>query len=138
MMNTKHYENIFEEFKDCHPYLIQDCIDWRPRGDRGIRASMKDGTMYDFDTITKCVRRVEDHVMLSAEDITEEHCRASIAYHLTELMGLKGHTQQTLSEYTGLGKGSIHNYINGKATPSATALRKMAQALDCSVADLLD
>ena len=137
-MNTRHYENIFEQFKEYHPYLIDDVVDYRPRSDRGIRLTMENGTTYDFDTITKCVRRVEDHSMHTAEDITEDRCRASIAYHLTELMGLKGYTQQTLSEYTGLGKGSIYNYVNGKATPSATALRKMAQALDCSVADLLD
>lgn len=137
-MNTRHYEGIFEQFKDYHPYLVDDYADWRPRGDRGVRVIMKNGTMYDFDIITKGVRRVEDHSMQTVEEITEERCRASIAYHLTELMGLKGYTQQTLSEYTGLGKGSIYNYVNGKATPSATALRKMAQALDCSVADLLD
>lgn len=137
-MNNRHYEDIFEEFKDYHPYLVNDYEDWRPRGDRGVRVIMKNGDKYDYDTITKCVRRVEDHSMFRAEDITEERCRASIAYHLTELMGLRGYTQQTLSEYTGLGKGSIYNYVNGKATPSATALRKMAQALDCSVADLLD
>ena len=137
-MNTKHYDEIFEKFKEYHPYLIGDCSDWRPRGDRGIRVTMKDGTMYDFDIITKYVRRVEDYSMFRVEEITEDRCRASIAYHLTEQMGLKGFSQQTLSEYTGLGKGSIYNYINGKATPSATALRKMAQALDCSVADLID
>lgn len=137
-MNTKHYDAIFELFETYHPYLVEDVVDWRPRSDRAIRLIMDNGTMYDFDTITKCVRRVEDHNMNKAEDITEERCRASIAYHLTELMGLKGYNQQTLAEYTGLGKGSIYNYINGKATPSATALRKMAHALDCSVADLLD
>lgn len=137
-MNTRHYEDIFEQFREYHPYLVDDYADWRPRGDRGIRVTMKNGTTYDFDAITKCVRRVENHSMFRAEEITEERCRASIAYHLTEQMGLKGYSQQTLAEYTGLGKGSIYNYVNGRATPSATALRKMAQALDCSVADLLD
>lgn len=137
-MNINHYNEIFEQFTAYHPYLVNDVRDWRPRSDRGIRLIMEDGTMYDFDTITKGVRRVEDHGMYEMEEITEDRCRASIAYHLTELMGLKGYTQQTLSEYTGLGKGSIYNYINGRATPSATALRKLAQALDCSIADLLD
>lgn len=137
-MNIDHYNEIFNQFTTYHPYLVNDVHDWRPRSDRGIRVTMEDGTMYDFDTITKCVRRVEDHGMHEIGEITEDRCRASIAYHLTELMGLKGYTQQTLSEHTGLGKGSIYNYINGKATPSATALRKMAQALDCSIADLLD
>lgn len=137
-MNTKHYEEIYEEFKAYHPYMADDVNDWRPRGDRGIRLFMKNSMQYDFDRVTKGVRRVKDYSMPRAEDITEERCRASIAYHLSEMMGLKGYTQQTLAECTGLGKGSIYNYVNGNSTPSATALRKMAQALDCSIADLLD
>lgn len=137
-MNTQYYEEIFEEFAANHPYLVNDVDNYRPRGDRGIRLIMKNGMKYDFDNVTKGVRIVEDHGMFNAKDITEERCRASISYHLNEMMGVRGHTQQTLAEYTGLGKGSIYNYINGKATPSATALRKLAQALDCSIADLLD
>ena len=137
-MNVAHYEEIFEQFKHYHPYMINDIFDYRPRGDMGIRVSMTDGAKYDFDTVTKAVRRVVDHRMSGVDDITDERCRASIAYHLTERMALKGFGQHTLADYTGISKGAISNYINGRATPSATALRKMAQVLDCSVADLLD
>lgn len=137
-MNVKHYEEIFEEFKLHHPYLVGDVKDWRPRGDVGIRLTMSNGIRYDFDRVTKGIRLVKDHRMTDMDDITEERCRASISYHLTEMMGLKGFNQQSLAEYTGLGKGSINSYIKGKATPSATALRKMAAALDCSISDLLD
>lgn len=137
-MNIRYYEDIFESFKRHHPYMVNDVEDYRPRGDMGIRVTMTDGSMYDYDTITRGVRRVENYIMDTADDITDETCRASIAYHLTEQMSLKGFSQQSLAEYTGLGKGSIFNYINGRATPSATALRKLAQVLGCSIADLLD
>lgn len=136
-MNVAHYEEIFEQFKHYHPYMENDIFDYRPRGDMGIRVNMTDGSKYDFDIITKAVRKVEDHGMAGMDDITDERCRASIAYHLTEYMGLRGFGQHTLAECTGISKGAIYNYINGRATPSATALRKMAQALDCSVNDLL-
>lgn len=137
-MNTKYYEEIFDEFKSYHPYLVNDVDDYRPRGDVGIRLTMKNGMKYDFDKNTKGIRRVEDYSMNGIKDITEERCRESISYHLIEMMGLRGYNQTTLAECTGLGKGTIYNYINKKATPSATALRKMAQALDCSISDLLD
>lgn len=137
-MNTKHYDDIFEKFTAYHPYLVGDVNDWRPRGDRGIRLYMNNGMEYDFDIVTKGVRKVENYKIEKAADITEDNCRKSISYHLKEMMEMKGYTQQTLSEYTGIGKGSIYNYINGKATPSATALRKIAYALDCSISDLLD
>ena len=137
-MNIKHYENIVESFKRDHPYMEEDLNDWRPRGDMGIRITLRDGTNYDYDIVSRGVRRVKNFLVTNKDDITDEQCRASIAYHLNEYMNLKGFTQQTLSEYTGLGKGSIHNYMTAKATPSATALRKLAHALDCSMSDLLD
>ena len=137
-MNEKYYENILTQFLDHHPYMEKDLCVWRPRGELGIRVQLIDGTEYDYDIISNGIRRVVDHSMHNMEDITEERCRASIAYHLVELMTLRGFSQNTLAAYTGLGRGSINNYINGKATPSATALRKLARALDCNITDLLD
>lgn len=137
-MNNRYYENIFASFLDYHPYMEKELEDWRPRGEWGIRATLKDGSEYDYNISTNTIRRVVDHSMPTIEDVTEERCRASIAYHLMELMAVKGFSQNTLAEYTGLGRGSINNYINGKATPSATALVKIARVLDCNVEDLID
>lgn len=137
MLNTKRYEHIFEEFKYYHPYMADDVVECQPRGEKGIRITTTDGTMYDFDIITKGIRRVKDFNINSMDDITEEWCRECIAYRLAEQMGVKGFSQQTLAEYSGLSKGTIYNYINGKATPSATALMKLARALDCSIGDLI-
>lgn len=137
-MNIRYYENIFASFLDNHPYMEKELEDWRPRGEWGIRATLKDGSEYDYNISTNTIRRVVDHSMPKIEDVTEERCRASISYHLIELMAVKGFSQNTLSEYTGLSKGSINNYINGTATPSAIALVKIARALDCTVADLID
>lgn len=137
-MNVSHYEYIFNSLLENHPYMEKEVNEWSPRGEWGIRVTLTDGSEYDYDVITNGIRRVIDHRMNGMEDITEERCRASISYHLVELMALRGFSQNTLSEYTGLSKGSINNYINGTSTPSATALRKMARALDCNITDLLD
>jgi transcriptional regulator with XRE-family HTH domain len=72
------------------------------------------------------------------EDLTDELCRSALSYNLIELMDRKGFSQKTLAEYTGLGKGTIYNYINKKATPSLTALRKIAYALGCTVSELVE
>ena len=137
-MDKRHYENIVESFKNDHPYMERDLYDWRPRGDAGVRLVLHDGSEYDYDIVSRGVRRVKKFNISKPEDITDEQCRASIAYHLNEYMTLRGFTQYTLSEYTGLSKASIHNYMLGKATPSATALRKIAHALGCNITDLLD
>lgn len=137
-MNVTHYEHVFNSLLENHPYMEKELVEWSPRGEWGIRITLTDGSEYDYDVITNGIRKVINHRMSGMEDITEERCRASISYHLVELMALRGFSQNTLSEYTGLSKGSINNYINGTSTPSATALRKMARALDCNITDLLD
>lgn len=137
-MNTHRYDEIFKELRLYHPYIVDDIVDVRPRGDNGIRLTLIDENKYDYDCVTKGLRRVVDFSETRGNYITDEWCRDSFAYHLIDQMNLKGHTQDTLAERSGLGKGSISKYINKKATPSMTALRKIANALDCSIAELLD
>ena len=137
-INTRWYDEIFEDLKNHHPYLIKDIKSVRPRGENGIRMEMCDGTKYDYDINTKGIRRVKDFYFQNSEDINDEWCRNSFVYHLTEQMDIKGFTQDTLAKKSGIAKGSINKYLHKQTTPSITALRKMAQALDCSVSDLLD
>ena len=137
-IDTKWYDEIFEDFKNQHPYMIQEVKSVRPRGDIGIRIETYDGSRYDYDMNTKGIRRVKNFYRSNSKDITDEWCRNSFLYHLTEQMGLKGFTQETLAKYSGVAKGSINKYLHKQATPSMTALRKIAEALECSIADLLD
>lgn len=137
-MNVTHYEMIYDEFADGHEYLHKDVVDWRPKGDLGIRVTLRDGTMYDYNSVNKCVRKVKDQRTLTKDDYTDEFCRSSFAEHLIEMLEIRGFTQQTLAECTGISKGSINAYINKTKTPSITNMRKIAHALDCSIAELMD
>lgn len=137
-MNTRHYDTIFEEFKKQHPYMVNDIVDYGPRGELGIRLIGKDGARYDYHATSKTVKRVEERVIYDFSDLTEERWRSLFSDRLNELMGIKGYSQQTLADYTGLGKGTINNYINKKATPSAYALSRIARVLNCSIMDLTD
>lgn len=137
-MNTKHYDEIFKIFSELYSGMVKDVADYRPKGDLGIRLTMRDGSRYDFDAISKGVRRPIDKLEMAKDEITDEMCRKSFSEHLVEKMAIKGYTQQTLSEYTGISKGSINSYINKTKTPSLTNVRKIAYALDCSIAELLD
>lgn len=137
-MNNKHYETIYKAFADGHEYLLKDMDDWRPKGDWGIRVMMRDGSMYDYDNISKSVRKVKDDRALTKDDLSDEQCRESFAYHLAEMMNIRGYTQRTLSDYTGISVGAINAYLNKTKTASATNLRRIAYALDCSIAELMD
>lgn len=137
-MNYKHYEDIYDQFKSIHGYMVDNVSDYRPKGDLGIRLTMKDGKEYDFDQNSKCVRLVVKQEYKDGKEITDERCRSSFSYHLTEWMALRGYNQQTLAESTGISKGSINSYLKQTKTPSMTNLRKIAYVLDCSIGELID
>ena len=137
-MNIKHYEEIVEEFKLHHPYMADEIADWRPRGDMGVRIKMTNGKVYDFHGPSKIIRNVETRPMHYDDAFDEEDWRRIFADRLCEYMCTKGITQQSLSEYTGISKGAINKYVNGKATPSAYVLSKLARAFDCTIMDLTD
>lgn len=136
-MNVKHYQDIYEKFKDVAPHLAPMVDDWRPRGDCGIRITLKDGAQYDYDIYAPAPRPVKEFIWEDGRELDEQQCREAFAYRLQDWMTIRGHTQGTLAEYTGLSKAAINNYLHAKATPSIIAVKKIAHALDCSVTELV-
>lgn len=137
-MNNKHYEEIHAKFEEVSPHLASMEHDWRPRGDWGIRITLKDGAQYDYDIYSAAPRPVIKTKWEDASNLDEQQCRESFAYRLQDWMTVRGHTQGTLAAYTGLSKGVINNYLHAKATPSIVAVKKIAHALDCSVTELIE
>lgn len=137
-MNIKHYEEVYEKFKEVSPHLAPMVVDYRPRGDWGIRVVLSDGAEYDYDIYSPAPRPVKNKNWNDAVTIDEQTCREAFAYRLQDWMKIRNHTQWTLAEYTGLSRGTINNYIHAKATPSLTAIKKIARALDCSVTELIE
>ena len=136
-MNTEYYESIFDDFKKRHPYMLDDVLDYNPRGEMGIRIKLANGDSYDYDIMTRGLRKTKFFSIEDISEVTEERCRSVLAHNLSERMALKGYSQQNLAEHTGLSKGTIYNYIHGTSTASAIALRKLAMALNCTIDELL-
>lgn len=137
-MNINYYNDIVELFKVYHPHLARDIDEWRPRGESGIRVTMRDGTRYDFYASSKTVRRVDERPKCDHNNLTEESWRAMFADRLREKMIVKGYNQHVLAEYSGISKGSINKYVKGEATPTGYTLAKLAQVFDCDVSELLN
>lgn len=137
-MNTKHYEEVYEKFKKVAPQLASMTVDYRPRGDWGIRVTLTDGAQYDYDIYSPAPRPAQNKNWEDAALIDEQKCREAFAYRLQDWMKVRNHTQWTLAEYTGLSRGIINNYIHAKTTPSLIAIKKLARALDCSVTELIE
>ena len=137
-MNTKYYEEIYEEFKGLYSGLVNDVKNYRPVSNVGIRLTMQNGSQFDFDKMSKSIRRVIDPEDINLDNITDEMCRKSFSSNLARLMAKNGYNQQTLADYTGISKGAINSYARGTNTPSLTNARKIAYVLNCSIAELID
>jgi DNA-binding XRE family transcriptional regulator len=137
-MDKTHYKMILAMLDEHHPYMSNEINDWRPNGNMSVRVFLKNGEQYIFDSISKTVRKARTSYEVPKDEINDAYCRKSFATHLSELMAEKGYTQHTLAEYTGISKGSINAYLNETKTPSITNLRRIAYALDCSIAELMD
>lgn len=57
---------------------------------------------------------------------------------LREVRKGKGMTQKALSEVSGIPREQINRYERGNVVPTLTSAVKLAEALGCSVDDLID
>lgn len=137
-IDTEYYEGKLEELKRYHPYLVGHIRRVRPRGEGGIRVTLDDGTQYDYINAAIGIRRVVSYSPTTLDEITEDTSRKVLVYRLTDLMEQNGFSQQTLAQRAGLSKGAVNKYLQGTASPTSTALRRMAYALGCTVGELLD
>ena len=135
-INTTKYENFYEDLKRYYPYMVDKIVEVRPWGGHGIQLLLHDGSKYNYDPRIHSMRKYEEYDPKQIEKMNDESCRNIFAINLIELMDAKGFNQRTLSERTGLSTGIIHKYINEKASPSLTALHKLAYVLDCTIGDL--
>ena len=136
-MNSKYYDDMFDTFAQYYPETARHVDDFRPVSNFGIRLTLNDGSLCDFDVLSKGLKRVKEGA-LAKNEITDDLCRESFSVHLCELMRRNGFNQQTLSDYTGISKGSINAYLNKSKTPSLTNVRKIACVLNGSVAELME
>lgn len=60
----------------------------------------------------------------------------SFSEQLKKAMVERNMSQSELSALTGIGKSSISQYVSGKNVPKDIAIKKIADALECSVAFL--
>ena len=68
----------------------------------------------------------------------EEGILVSLGENIKEIRKNKGYTQKQLAEKLGTSPQNLAQYENGKRQPKLETIKKMADALECSVADLDD
>lgn len=135
--NTDHYEQIFNDFVMRCPAWANHVVEYRPKTLNAIRITLDDGTKIDYSAYSDSIHFVKQRPIESAEDISDEDCRESFSVNLANMMRVKGFRQDLLSERTGISTGAISKYMNRKATPSITVVKKFARALNCTPDELM-
>lgn len=132
-MSKTYHELVYELFLENNPYYRDKVIDWYTYGKHTIRVRVINGDVLEYNGSSDNLRIVpEPKVKISDGDV-----RKNFAYKLVVRMRKTGHTQQTLSEYTGISQPTISNYLKALSTPSLTAALKIAEVLQCDLNDLL-
>ena len=132
-MSKTYHEHIYDMFLENNPYYRDKVILWAGQGKHTIRIRVSNGDTLEYNGSSDNLRIViEPKARTNDGDV-----RKKFAISLVQRMQDVGHTQQSLSEYTGISQPTISNYLKAVSTPSLTAALKIAEVLQCDLIDLL-
>ena len=126
----KHW--AFDRFNLNYPTLAKRIISWSPVSCNAILVTLDDGSIVRYNGILDTVRDMVSY------DGSEAQYRKEFSLRLIEKMADQYVDQSYLSQLSGVSQQSISNYMHGKSLPTIFILNKLATALHCSAADLVD
>lgn len=136
--NSKRNDNVYEEFKRMCPHAVENIIDWFDGQDRfEIFIIMNDGSAYMYDSIYKGFKKANSFEDLADTYKNNEQWKTIFARRLYRRMCVKGKSQDILSYETGISTCMINRYCNAESMVSGYNLIKIAEALECTVNDLV-
>lgn len=135
-------------FKDGHKIVFDKAlyhlvVDYNPMIDENRIVMATKLTHYDllieyddghktiYDTLTSTIRGTREKYDLS----DDYYIKRVFKFNLYELMERKWITQKELAKRVGTSQTMISRYMSGKCMPNAIMLKKLADALKCSVDD---
>ena len=135
MLRNSYYDEVFESFAKYFPTLAEHAIRWVPSGRYEITVTLSDGYRCIYNDMLHTMRRP---ISTNDGSLSKEKWNDYFAMTLRVKLAEYGLTQKDLSSRTGLSHITIHNYLSGKSTPDVYNLRKIAEALDCSISELTE
>lgn len=131
---TNHEIDIFTSY--C-PEIIDNTVGMYRTDDDRLVAKLKNGRFVVYDLVFGNSMWTDDPFK-KFHPKTEEEFRKYFSKKLYREMYRRGVSQYDIAVRTGLTTAMISKYMNGLATPSAYKISLIAEALDCSVDELLD
>lgn len=127
-----YYGSMFDHYTKLTKYEPTYSVSWEPYTKHQIKIYLDDGTARIYNGRHKTIRNVLPN------DHSEKAITRDFSYNLQERLYDKNMTQSELSKITHISQPMISNYINREKTPTLSAALRIADALDCSVYDLVE
>ena len=139
-MKSDVYDNIFAEMCKVYPWMRKKVVRWHSNGNLRIMVEFEDGDIAEYDYILKTINiaRSLDELEGRHRGDSEVKWRMEFARRLYRKLLTRGISQNELGWRTGISAGAISKYMNGESTPSAYNLKKIVEAIGCTVEDLVD
>lgn len=126
-----------ELFKMMFPVYNDKIIDYMNIGDMETIFYMTDGSKVIFDALDRTAIYIKPRTDSDAE-LSEEEWRKEFSRKLKRKLALRNMTQKNLAVQTDISYNSISRYSRGERTPDIFIIKKIAKALNCEAAELMD
>lgn len=133
MMRNK-YEPMLDQFKLYYPGYYDQAVDWWASGRLSITVRLKDGTQFEFNSMTNTIRRVRTDASVASDDVVAKE----FGHNLQKFITMRGVTNMELASRLGITNAMLSRYIHGTSMPSAGKAFRLAKALGCTIDELFD
>lgn len=129
------WDKLFDRFCRSYPVTAAKVIDWYPSGRTEITVVLQDKTRVHYDGQDDTSRNSRS---MGADPRTEDEWNAEFGRRLRAKLSRAMMSQKDLGEVTGISQSTISRFISGRGSPNAYQVGRLAAALKCSVAELVD
>lgn len=127
---------VWNRFCDTYPGLLKKVDEWYPSMNRRILVKLNDGRrlLYDYKTNSYDILSTDKRY----EDFEKDILKHEFGRALDEKLFECDMSNAELGRRVGVTATAVGDYLKGKAVPTVYTLVKIANALGCSVAELID
>lgn len=137
MKTLKEYELLIDEFKHHYPNLADEIVEWFPIGKKEISIRLKSGKLVSYTLYGNTIGKIDERDPYEECDETENEWRESFSKRLDRIMRIRAFTVERLSDETDISHVTLYKYLKGTSTPSTYNIKKIAQAMDISILELI-
>ena len=129
-------EYLYKYVINNNPFINEeDILSYEALNKHDLLINFRNGKQEIYDTFSNTSRRV---IRIDQTQTDDSQMRLNFRRRLQTIMNRKWVTQEELARRINSTQPMVSRYLTGQSIPSALTLKKIADALDCSVNDFYD